>query len=139
MGTFTYKFNEMVWTSWETWYMYMRDATTGPTSQVPYQNGFFPKNPGYAPEFATLDYTMFRISDGLFFTVRNEFFNDMDGSRTGFIAKYYEGSLGFTWWPNKLITVRPEIRYDRSFGATAYDDGTRHSQVMVSCDCVLHF
>ena len=117
----------------------MKDVTTGPTSQVPFQNGFFPVHAGYAPEFATLDYTMFRISDGIFFTIRNEFFNDMDGSRTGFISKYYEGSLGFTWWPNKLITVRPEIRFDRAFNATAYDDGTRHNQLMFSCDCVLHF
>jgi hypothetical protein len=63
----------------------------------------------------------------------------MDGNRTGFISKYYEGSVGITWWPNKLMTIRPELRYDHSFEATAFDDGTRHNQVTLQCDVVLHF
>jgi hypothetical protein len=139
VGTLTYKFNEFVWTSQETWYMYMKNVSNTPTAEVPFQSGSFPVNDGYAPEFATLNYTMFRLADGVFFTVRNEFFNDMDGSRTGFISKYSEHSLGFTWWPNKLMTVRPELRYDRAYNALAYDNGTRHGQLVLSCDVVVHF
>ena len=140
VGTFSYKFNEWCWTSHETWYMFMRDVTTAPTSSVPFQNGFYPINPGYAAEFATLNYTFFRLAAGTFLTIRNEFFNDMDGSRTGFIAKYYETSMGITWWPDKLVTVRPEIRWERAFGgATPYDDGTRKSQLTLQCDVIIHF
>ena len=140
VGTFSYKFSEWCWTSQETWYMYMRDVTTGPTASVPYQNGFFPVNAGYAPEFATLNYTMFRLGAGTFLTFRNEFFNDIDGSRTGYIAKYYETSVGITWWPDKLVTVRPEIRYEHAYGgATPYDNGTRNSQLTLQCDVIIHF
>jgi len=139
VGTWTYKFNEKVWTTWETWYMYMKHTTTAPTYDVPYQNGFFTTRGGYAPEFATLDYTMFRLANNTFFTVRNEFFNDMNGSRTGFTAKYYETSIGITWWPNKIITVRPELRYERSWEAKVYDNGTRYNQVTAQMDVVWHF
>jgi len=137
--TVTYKFNEKVFTSWETWYMYMKGTTTHPTSEVPFQNGFYTTRGGYAPEFATLDYTMWRLADNTFFSVRNEFFNDMNGSRTGYTSKYYEGSIGLTWWPNKLMTIRPELRYEHSFEAKAYDNGIRHNQVTLQADCIFHF
>ena len=28
---------------------------------------------------------------------------------------YSEHSIGITWWPDKLITIRPELRYDHSY------------------------
>lgn len=137
--TFTYKFNEKVWTSWETWYMYQENATTGPTAAVPYNNAFYPVKPGYAPEWATLDYTMFRLSDNVFLTLRNEYFDDIVGQRTGVATGYSEHAIGLTWWPNKLITIRPELRFDHSYQAAAYDNGTRHNQVTASFDIVYHF
>ena len=137
--TITYKFSEKIWTSWETWYMYELHATTGPTAQVPYQNAFYPVKPGYAPEWATLDYTMFRLGPGTFFTIRNEIFDDVVGQRTGYNTVYSEHSIGLTYWPNKLITIRPELRFDHSYAKTAYDNGTRHNQFVASFDVIFHF
>ena len=139
VGTLSYKFNEKVWTSWETWYMFMHHATTGPTAAVPYQNGFFPVKAGYAPEWATLDYTMFRLGPGTFFTVRNEIFNDIVGQRTGYNTVYTENAVGITYWPDKLITFRPEIRFDHSYAKAAYDNGSRHNQLVGSFDIILYF
>jgi len=62
----------------------MEDAVNHPTKDVPFQSGSFPVRSGYAPEWAVLNYTMFRLSRDAFFTVRNEYFNDKVGSRTGF-------------------------------------------------------
>ena len=56
---------------------------------------------GYAPEWAVVNYTMFRLSGNTFLTVRNEYFNDKVGSRTGFATDYSEHSIGITWWPDK--------------------------------------
>ena len=139
VGTITYKITTNIWTSHETWYMYQRNATTGPTADVPYQNGFFPVKPGYAPEWATLNYTMFRLGHSTFFTVRNEFFDDIVGNRTGYASRYYEGSIGLTWWPNKLMTIRPELRFDHAFDALSYDSGTRKNQFTAQVDVILHF
>ncbi len=139
VGTWTYKFNERIWTSWETWYMYQNNATTGPTYAVPYQNGSFPVRPGYAPEWATLDYTMVRLGAATFLTFRNEYFDDCVGNRTGYATCYEENAVGITWWPSKLLTIRPEIRFDHAFNLPAYDNGTRKNQFTASVDAVFYF
>ncbi len=139
VGTWTHKFNDKIYTTTEAWYMYMNDATTQPTKDVPFQNGFFPVRPGYAPEWAALNYTMFRLSPGTFFTVRNEYFNDKVGSRTGFATQYSEHSIGITWWPDKIITIRPELRFDHSYDVPAYNNGTRRNQLAFVTDFIYHF
>jgi hypothetical protein len=172
VGTLTYKFNERWWMTHETWYMFMTDCpgqTGGPGSTaanpVPvtapnepksqnggmgYTDAEFPVLPGYAPEWATLNYTMYRLEPNLFFTVRNELFNDIDGQRTGYATLYSEHSIGLTWWPSKLITVRPELRFDHAYGthgisidpvneARPFDNGTRSSQFTAQFDIIYHF
>jgi hypothetical protein len=168
VGTFTYKFNERWWSSHETWFMYQThcpgQASTVNPGGVPTtnpalanQNGGFgytdaeiPVHPGYAGEWATLNYTMYRISPNCFFTVRNELFNDMDGQRTGYATLYSEHSIGLTWWPCSIITFRPELRYERSYGTHGsatdvvdemrpYDNGTRVQQFTAQFDVIYHF
>jgi hypothetical protein len=139
VGTWTHKFNDKIYTATEAWYMYMNDAIDHPTSEVPFQGGSFPVRNGYAPEWAVLNYTMFRIAPSAFFTVRNEYFKDKVGSRTGFATDYSEHSIGITWWPDKLITIRPELRYDHSYAERAFDNGTRHNQLVFMTDVIFHF
>jgi hypothetical protein len=139
VGTWTHKFNDTVYTATEGWYMYMHDAKTHPTDAVPFQSGSFPVKRGCAPEWALLNYTMFRIAPAAFFTVRNEFFDDLVGSRTGHATAYSEHSLGITWWPDKLVTIRPELRFDHSYDTAAFDNGTRRNQFTVSTDFIIHY
>jgi putative OmpL-like beta-barrel porin-2 len=139
VATWTHKFNDKIYTTTEAWYMYMNNATTQPTKEVPFQNGFFPVRPGYAPEWAVVNYTMFRLSPGAFLTFRNEYFNDKVGSRTGFATRYSEHSIGITWWPDKIITIRPELRFDHAYDANAYNNGTRKSQLAFVTDFIYHF
>ena len=139
VGTWTHKFTDKIYTATEAWYMYMEDAKSHPTRDVPFQSGAFPKHDGYAPEWAVLNYTMLRISPSAFISVRNEYFDDKVGSRTGFATTYTEHSLGLTWWPDKIVTMRPEIRYDHSYGSGAFDNGTRHNQFTASMDFIIHY
>jgi hypothetical protein len=144
VGTWTYKFNDKLWTSQETWYMYMKNASSVPTQAVAYQNGSFPTFPGtqttgYAPEWATLNYTMYRLGPSTFATLRNEYFDDFVGSRTGFANCYTEHSIGLTWWPDKLITIRPELRFDHSINKLVFNNATRANQFTASFDVVYHF
>ncbi len=139
VGTITYKITTNIWTSHETWYMFQRHAVTAPTAEVPYQNGFYPVKPGYAPEWAVLNYTMFRLSGSTFFTIRNELFDDIVGQRTGVATLYSEHSIGLTWWPNKLMTVRPELRFERAYQAESYNGATRKNQFTAQVDVIFHF
>jgi hypothetical protein len=177
VGTFTYKFTDKIWTTHESWYMYQTGCPGQPTVGNPagytapdepasqngglgYTDGQIPVHPGFAAEWATLNYTMFRLRPNLFFTVRNEAFDDEDGNRTGYATLYSEHSLGLTWWPCSIITVRPELRFDHSYGthgnsganaainpatgavideAKAFDNGTRQSQFTAQFDVIYHF
>jgi hypothetical protein len=139
VGTLTYKFNEWCWTSWETWYMWQHNATTGPTLSVPWNNAFYPVKPGYAPEWASLDYIMFRLGPATFLTIRNEIFDDIAGQRTGVATQYSEHSIGLTWWPDKLITIRPELRLEHAYNAPSYDNQTRKTQFTAQFDVIFHF
>jgi hypothetical protein len=139
VGTWTHKFNDKIYTATEGWYMYMEDAKSHPTKDVPFQSGSFPVRNGYAPEWAVVNYTMFRITPTAFVSVRNEIFNDKVASRTGFATFYSEHSVGITWWPDKIITVRPEVRFDHSYDAAAFDNGGRRNQLTASMDFIIHY
>jgi len=139
VGTWTHKFNDRIYTATEALYMYMFDSKTHPTSEVPFQSGSFPEKRGYAPEWGILNYTMFRIAPTSFFTVRNEFYDDIVGSRTGHATKYSEHSLGITWWPNKITTLRPEVRFDHAYDEDVFNNGTRRNQFVVSMDFIIHY
>jgi len=86
-----------------------------------------------------LNYTMFRIAPNAFISVRNEYMNDKVGSRTGFATQYTEHAIGLTWWPDKLITIRPELRFDHSYDVPAYNNGTRKNQLAFVTDVIFHF
>ena len=45
----------------------------------------------------------------------------------------------YKWWPNKSLTVRPELRFDHAYEATPYNNGTRRSQLVFGCDVIQHF
>jgi putative OmpL-like beta-barrel porin-2 len=139
VGTWTHKFNDKVYTATEAWYIYMNDARSHSTPEVPFQGGSFPVRDGYAPEWAVLNYTMFRVTPTAFFTVRNEYMNDKVGSRTGYATQYSEHSIGITWWPNKIVTIRPELRFDHSYDTAAFNNGTRQNQFVFSTDFIIHF
>ena len=137
--SYTHKFTEKAWTTFEFQYMYMENCTTTNTAQVPFQDGFYPTHPGYVYEGGLVNYTMFRIANNAFLTFRNEGYDDSAGARTGYATCYYETSVGVSWWLNKLVLIRPELRFEHSFNAAAYDFGTRHNQATLACDITYHF
>jgi hypothetical protein len=82
---------------------------------------------------------MFRTGAATFLTLRNEVYDDRVGSRTGFATYYSEHSIGITWWPDKLITIRPELRYDHAYDAKPFNNGTRQDQFVFTSDVIFHF
>jgi hypothetical protein len=157
--SYSHKFNDKIWTTFEGQYMWTDHATTGPTKDIPFEDGFFPTKPGRVWTGGILNYTCYRLSCNTFLTLRNEFWDDPRGYRSAYGSTYSEHGLGITWFPNKLIMIRPEIRYERSYksdglasstanfnssGAVehvvgAYDNGTRQGQFTASIDMTVHF
>jgi hypothetical protein len=159
--SYSHKFNDTWWTTFEAQYMFTDHAVTAPTTRVPFVDAFYPTKPGYVWAGGILNYTMCRIAPNAFLTFRNEFWDDPDAYRSGYTSAYYEGAIGLNWWPTKLICLRPEIRFDHSFRANgmesssgafnttgaplqinnggAYDNGTRANQLMFAVDVTYHF
>jgi hypothetical protein len=157
--SYTHKFNETWWTTSEFQYMWTHGCSTVPTEKVPIEDGFFPVKDGRAYTTGIVNYTCRRMSGNSFLTFRNEYWADPDGYRSGYASSYYEGSIGAQWWPNKLIMIRPEVRYEHAFqvGGLAsssagfnttgapinvhgpYDNGQKTSQVTVAIDLTYHF
>jgi Putative beta-barrel porin-2, OmpL-like. bbp2 len=99
----------------------------------------------YSYEWAVLNYVNYQIGPRDIVTWRSDFLNDARGQRTGFKTRYAEFTLGYTHWVGDVIELRPEIRYEHSRDAQAYDNPTaqpgtgRRSQFMLAADAIFHF
>jgi hypothetical protein len=148
-ATWYHKINSSWHTDTESWYMYERDVpnvagnVTNPLPTEPGANGAICE-PGqltcYAPEWAIVNYFEKDFNnhhDGL--TIRNEYFNDIRGQRTGTKTQYSEHLIGLSHNIGTTITFRPEVRFEHSYDANAYDLGKKSSQFIVAGDIIYHF
>jgi hypothetical protein len=69
--------------------------------------------------------------------IRAEVLYDSSGLQTGYAGTFMETTLGVGIKPLKYFLVRPEIRYDRAFGAEPYLDGTSHQNFSLNLDMIL--
>ena len=72
---------------------------------------------------------------------RAEWFDDVEGTRTGIATNYSEATLGTNWHPNKYLEVRPEIRGDFA-GKPAFGPGgapENHSQLTIAVSAMVKF
>ncbi|MBV8467157.1 MAG: hypothetical protein JO218_14545, partial [Burkholderiales bacterium] len=94
---------------------------------------------------AIVNYIEYTVDGRNYITYRNDWLHDEQGQRTGFKAAYYETAVSWTHWIGNVITIRPEIRYEHSFGADAYDNPTatlgqgKKNQLMFASDVIFHF
>jgi hypothetical protein len=79
----------------------------------------------------------FSVHDYL--TIRNEYFDDIRGQRTGYRTQYTEHLLGWGHWIGTTILIRPELRFEHSYDTPAYNLGTKKSQFVFASDVIYHF
>jgi hypothetical protein len=146
--TWYHKFNERWHTDTESWYQYERDTpnvnnTAGQKMLINGANGAFCKQLSqvtcYAPEWSILNYVVDKLGPKDYLTFRVELFDDLRGQRTGFKSRYTEELIGWGHWVGSTVLFRPEVRFDHSFDAPAYNNGTRHTQLMAACDAIFFF
>ena len=160
-GTYYHKFDEQFHVSVEGYVMSQRDvwnkAWTGPG----YANnplGPYYGTPWYgmanppreaicrpslptctASEYGLLAFWNYRIGTFDNLTLRTEFYNDVNGQRTGYATRYIDITPGWQHWIGPQIEMRPEVGYYRALDASAFDNGTARQLWFFGGDIIWHF
>lgn len=139
--TWYHKINANWHTDTEAWYQYMSDTPSifGTLPAETNSNGAW-CNAGqqkcFAPEWATVNYVERQFGKKDYLSIRNEFFDDIKGQRTGYKTKYSEHMIGWGHWIGTTILMRPEISFLHSYERAAFDSGTKQSQTMLAGDLI---
>lgn len=145
VGTWQHKFNENVNTKTEGYYMWQRNAVVGGTpSAGPIEpfgggGGIGPNIPGTTLTYGVVNFTMFKLSDKAFATVRNEVWRDVDGEHSGFAGTYTSNAIGLTYNFSEILQFRPEIGYYRNWDRPAFDNGKQRGMIMFGFDITVRY
>jgi hypothetical protein len=142
--TWQHKFNENVHTKTEVYYMWERNAAVGGTPSIgPFAfnsgGGLGATVPGLSSTYAALNYSMFKLSDKDFFTVRNEWAKDEHGTRYGYAGNYTSNTVGISHNFSPLLQVRPEIGYYRNWNTPSFDNGNHKGMTLYGLDLTMRF
>jgi len=148
-ATYYHRFGQSPWhLAWETWYQYQRDTPNVLNPAAAPQiltnaNGAVCDNAReltcFAPEWSTLLYVNRQLGKKDFISLRNEYFDDLKGQRTGFKTPYFEDGISWNHWIGSTVVFRPELRYEHAYRAAAYDSGLKKTQVMFAADVIWFF
>ena len=147
-ATWYHKINNSWHTASESWYMWEKNVPNAnnpnaSTLLVTGANGAICNSASelacYAPEWAMVNYLVKQFSAKDYLTIRNEYFNDIKGQRTGFRTQYSEHLLGWAHWIGTTVLFRPELRFEHAYDAPAYNAGTKKSQLVFASDVIFHF
>jgi Putative beta-barrel porin-2, OmpL-like. bbp2 len=143
--TWEHAFSKRVHTKTEAYYMWQIDAGGGGTPSLAAPayfgggGGLGKYLPGLSPNYGVLNYTMFQLSHRDYFTVRNEWWADPRGERTGFATTYSSHTIGISHQFNDLMMIRPEIGYYHSYNVPAFNLGTTKNLLMYGFDFTIRF
>jgi hypothetical protein len=139
--TWYHKINDKWHTDTESWYQYMKDVPSV-FGSIPAERGSNGAwcNPGeqscFAPEWAIVNYVERQLGKKDYLSVRNEYFDDIKGQRTGYKTRYSEHLFGWGHWIGSTILLRPEISFMRAYDYPAFDTGTKKNQALVAGDII---
>lgn len=142
--TWYHKINSSWHAATEAWYMYERGVPSifGAVPTETNANGAWCE-PGqqvcFAPEWAVVNYVEKQFSRRTYLTIRNEYFDDIRGQRTGYKTRYTEHMIGVGRWIGDDILIRPELRFEHAYDYPAYDTGTKRTQLVLAMDAIIKF
>ena len=169
-GTYYHKFNDQWHISFETYNLHQNNVMNANIQNVVMQNAFAaggtPFSPQYmpfnAPFFAQcsiptavscraevqteLIYVSYKATPLDNISYRFEFYNDMEGQRTGTKSRYVETGIGWQHWFSPQIEIRPEFSFYRSLDAPAFNGNAnlgippnKNTALIGSADIIIHF
>lgn len=138
--TWGHRFTRNVHMLTEVYHIYVRDQQGAPLGVPGYPLGQAPNFPaGNNPAYGIVNYFNIELNPTNMLSIRNEFYNDVQGQRTGFATRYSSHTIGMTHWVSQDLEIRPELRYERAYDFPAYDGGTKYHQVTALIDAILHY
>src|SRR5215471_15367366 len=171
-GTYYHKFDDHWHISFEAYTLYQKNVINlnNPTAQTIIANGGTPfsnpfsgivfnapngaqcSNPNVlactAQSLAALTYINYRASALDNFSLRLEYYDDMEGQRTGTKTRYFDIAWGLQHWLSPQVELRPEIGYYRSLDAPAFNGNfnavpaippSKNYSVVGAADIIWHF
>jgi hypothetical protein len=145
VSTWSHRFNQKFHTHTEAYYMWQFDAVVGGTPSLGPPMSFGGGGglgkflPGNAPAYGVLNYTMHELSKRDYFTIRNEWWRDQRGERSGFATNYSSHTIGISHQFNDNVMIRPEIGYFHSYDVPAFDLGKNKNLLMYGFDLTIRF
>jgi Putative beta-barrel porin-2, OmpL-like. bbp2 len=118
---YTHKFSDRL--------TYVSEALVGYTTNVPAI--------GTAEWFGLPNYLSLQWTPRLAGNVRVEFFDDVEGQRTGFPGLYETVTVGLSFQPIKAVTFRPELRYDYQDESAPFEG--KHWLLTASTDMIVRW
>lgn len=168
-GTYYHKFSDKIHVSMESYVLSQNNVpnANNPVASAIYSGGGTPFSPQYYPYngpglaycadptvlsckakvFTMLAYWNWQFSPLDNLSLRTEYYNDINGQRTGTKSRYYEIGLGWQHWFSPQIEVRPEVTYYRSIDGRAFNinaaagdsSQAKNHQLLLAGDVIIHF
>jgi hypothetical protein len=145
VGTWEHRFTEKAHTKTEAYFMWQRDAEVGGTPSIG-DTQFFGGGggdgqllPGLSYAYGVLNYSMWAFSKKDYLTLRNEWWRDDRGMRSGFAGNYTSHTIGWSHTFNSVLQFRPEIGYYRNWTQPAFDLGTKNGIWIAGFDFTVRF
>jgi Putative beta-barrel porin-2, OmpL-like. bbp2 len=95
---------------------------------------------------AALTYVNYKASALDNISYRLEYFDDVEGQRTGTKTAYVETGIGWQHWFSPQIEIRPEVSFYKSLNANAFNGNSnlgiapnKSTAVIGSADIIIHF
>ena len=95
--------------------------------------------PGLSKAYGVLNYTVWGLSERDYLTLRNEWYDDVRGMRTGVAGNYTSHTVGISHQFNDVFMVRPEVGYYRNWNEPAFDLGTKKGIWIYGADATIRF
>jgi hypothetical protein len=95
---------------------------------------------------AALTYLNYKVSALDNISYRLEYFDDVEGQRTGTKTGYLETGIGWQHWFSPQIEIRPEVSFYKSLNANAFNGNSnlgiapnKSTALIGSADLIIHF
>jgi hypothetical protein len=162
--TWYHKFNDQWHLSFENWYMWGNDLPNSTNPAVNYGPTPFAyllatnrPNMAVCPHptqtectaraWTVLYYLNYQFSPLDNLSLRMEYFDDINGWRTGAATAYFNQAIGWQHWFSPQIEIRPEIAWYHALDKPAFDNFTnaispqpgKHAITILSGDIIWHF
>ncbi len=92
---------------------------------------------GTITEYGIVQYLTCQLAAQLSASGRLEFFDDVQGQRTGSAGLYTAATAGLTYRPCKELTLRPELRFDYNRESRPFEG--KHGLVTAALDAVVRY